>query len=145
VYVELYSEKYRDDVVEIINNFYREAWSDVDMGIDKDQMMQLISDVGKSKAFLLIVDDRCQGVLAGIEVPGLLNKKRTFQEIAWYVNLKYRTLGVMLLKKVQDILKEQGFEKMIMGVLENCKTDKIKALYERMGFKAFETQYIKAI
>lgn len=144
--VETYSDKYYNDVVEIVGNFYEEAIRFYDMGLDKEKLAQSIVGFKESNAgnmFLLVVDGKCQGILAGIEPPSLLNNKRIFQEVIWYVNERYRKYGVMLLARVQKLLRNQGFDTMIMAALEDSKPEKIKALYERMGYRKLETHFIK--
>lgn len=146
--IETYTDKYYDDVVEIVKNFYTEAIQYYDIGLDVEVLAETIATLkqtDKGNAFLMIVDGKCQGLLAGVEAPSMLNTKRIFQEVIWYVNETYRMHGITLLKKVEAILRTQGFNKMIMAVLECSKTDKLKAFYEKMGFKKFETHYLKEL
>jgi len=146
--IETYSDKYQKDVEALIDNFYLEAIHYHNTGLDKDVLARTVMTIGTAQggnAYLLIVNDRCEGILAGIEIPNMINKKRIFQELIWYINEPFRRYGVALLKRVQESIKAQGFEMMIMGVLENCKTEKIKRLYERMGFALFESQYIRSL
>lgn len=146
--VETYSDKYYDDVVKIVNNFHEEVIQCYDAGLDKDVLALSIRTLkvnNTGNAFLLIVDNKCEGILAGIEAPALLNRKRIFQELIWYVNKPFRLHGVALLRKAQEMLKTDGFNTMIMGVLEDSKPAKIKKFYEYMGFKLFESQYIRSL
>ncbi len=146
--IETYTDKYYDDVVGIIANFYKEAIQYYDVGLDKERLMQTITMLkvnNAGNAFLMIIDGKCQGILAGLEAPSMLNPKRIFQELIWYVNEPFRRYGIVLLHKVQKMLKMQGFETMIMTVLEASKPEKIKRFYERMGFKHFETHYIRSL
>jgi len=146
--IETYSDKYYNDVIQIMDNFYVEAIQAFDDSFDKNVLAETITklkDSGTGNAFLLIIDDKCEGMLAGIEAPSMLNDKRVFQEIVWYVNKPFRKYGIRLLKKAQEMLKADGFDTMIMAVLESSKPVEIKRLYERMGFMLFETHYIKAL
>lgn len=148
VRVDTYSDEFHDDIVKIVENFYEESIQCYDIGLDKDTLVKAMKNIkanNSGNAFLLIIDEKCEGLLAGIEVPSLLNKRRKFQELVWYVNKPFRMHGVSLLRKAQEILKADGFDAMIMGVLEVSKADKIKRFYETMGFKLFESQYIKEI
>ena len=144
VCVETYSDEFHNDVVEIVSNFYDEAIKYYDVGLTKEVLFETIKAL-KGSAFLLIVDGKCQGLLAGMEAPSMLNDKRKYQEVIWYVNKPFRRYGIGLLNKVQELLKAQGFSTMIMAVLEASKTRKLKRFYERMGYKKFETHYIKEI
>jgi hypothetical protein len=143
--IETYTDKYYNDVATIINNFYKEAIQYYDIGLDKDKLMHTIVNFKRDNAFLMIIDGKCQGILAGLESPSMLNKKRIFQELIWYVNEPFRSYGVMLLSKVQKLLKNRGFDTLIMTVLEDSKPEQLKRFYTRMGFKHFETHYIRSL
>jgi len=144
--VEGYSEKYYADIVKLISNFYEESLKYVNIGLDKDRLAETVLKVSESgKVFLLIVNDKCEGVLAGFEAPSMLNTKRIFQELIWYVNAPFRKYGVKLIKHAQETMKAEGFNVMIMAFMHNSKADKLMRLYERMGFKPFETHCIKEL
>ena len=146
MHIEAYSEKYYMDVERLVTNFYEESIKKYDMGLDKDMLHRTIIDVANNKnAFLLIVHDKCEGILAGIEVKGLLNNKRVFQEVIWYVNKSFRKYGIILFNEVQTILKKSGFDNIVMAVFENAQADKIRKLYSRLGFKPFEQHWIRGI
>lgn len=146
--IETYTDKYYADIVELIDGFYKEAIQYYDVGLDKNRLMETISKLKATQAgnaFLMIIDGKCQGILAGIEGPSMLNTKRIFQELIWYVHEPFRRYGIVLLHKVEKMLKLQGFNTIIMTVLEASKPEKIKKFYERMGFKHFETHYIRSL
>ena len=148
MHIEKYSDKYYLDVVEIVDNFHREALSAYDGDLDKEVLKQTVVSIGNSapeNAFLLIVDDKCQGILAGVEIASLLNKKRIYQELLWYMNEPFRSHGVRLLKYVQKTLKQMGFDTIIMALMTNSKAEKIERLYKAMGYRPFEAHYIKAL
>ncbi len=143
-----YTDKYYMDVVNIVKNFHEESIHEYDGVIDIDSVIDTITTLEGTQsenAFLLVVDDTCQGILAGIEMKSLYNKKRIFQEIIWYVNEPFRRYGVWLLNKVQEILRERGVNTLIMALMENSKTEKLKSLYKTMGFQQFEIHYIKGL
>lgn len=146
--IENYSDIYLQDVIRIIENFYDEALSEYDPYIDKDVLIQNIISQKESNSkncFLLIVDEVCQGILYGSRFKSLINGKDIFQEIIWYVNKPFRSYGVKLLREVEQILKNDGISIIIMAVLENSKTQKIKKFYEFLGFKPMETHYVRSI
>lgn len=144
--IEHYSEKYREDVVKLAENFHREAIHEFDEILDPKVLMNAImrlSCENSGNAFLLIEDDKCQGILAGMEYQSMMSGKRIFQEIIWYVNEPFRKHGVRLFKTAEKILKSRGVGMMVMVVMENSKTKKIKRFYERIGFKPLEVHYMR--
>ena len=146
--IEAYSDRYYLDVVKLVKNFHEEAVKEYDKTFDPDTLIdtiQRLKEENSNNAFLLIVDGVCQGLLFGIEYQSLISTGRIFQEVIWYVNEPYRRHGITLLKNAERYLKSVGFTIMIMAVLENSKTDKIKRFYSRLGFKPMEVHYMKEL
>ena len=146
--IEHYSERWALDVVRLVENFHKEAAGEYlglfDLGTIRETIAKLQGEQADN-AFLLIVDDVCQGILAGVEYKSLSSCKRIFQEVIWYVNPEFRRFGVALLKNAEKRLKGAGIDIMIMAVLENSKTGKIKSLYKRLGFKPMESHYVRTL
>ena len=146
--VETYTDRYFLDIVKLVENFHKESLGEYDEIFDPHALIQTIQamkDTQAQNAFLLVVNGSCQGILAGAEYKSMMNGKRIFQEIIWYVNVPFRRYGVALLKHAQNILKSNGISIMIMAVMENSKTEKIKSFYERLGFKPMEVHFMKDI
>ena len=143
--VEQYSDKYFLDVMSLIKSFHEEAVSEYDAEFDPEAAIETIKTADHANAFLMIIEDRCQGILYGTRLRSPNNGKDIFQEVMWYVSPAFRRYGVRLLREVEKILKSSGVSIMIMAVLENSKADKIKDFYERLGFKAMETHYVRSL
>lgn len=143
--IENYSDKYLSDLITIIENFHRESIKEYDSEINKRILIEKIKSSDPRDAFMLILNGKCEGILYGLVVTSPTSGKQIFQEVIWFVNERFRIYGVTLLKKVEKILKSRGISIMIMAVMENSKTEKIKSLYERLGFKKMETHYTKEI
>lgn len=143
--VENYSERYLSDVLRIVENFHKEAVGEYDQFIDSNSVIDTIKSSDPSNAFLLIIDGVCQGMIFGATVKSLVNGKEMFQEIIWYVNKGFRSHGLKLLAEVEKILKSRGISIIIMAVLENSKTQKLKDFYVRLGFKPMETHYVREL
>lgn len=141
-----YLDKYYDDVLAIVKNFHKEAIQLYDKEYDgraAQKTIEALRTNASTESFLLIIDNKCQGILAGIQAPSFLNGKHIFQELIWYVNPAYRKYGVAMLRYAEEYLRSVGYDTMIMAVIEGSKTEKIKRFYERMGFELFESQYIR--
>lgn len=146
--IETYTAKYFKEVAGLVENFHKEAIGAYDDLYDVNALMTAISNLSDEQlknAFLLIIDDVCQGIFFGMEYQSMTSGKRIFQELIWYVNEKFRRHGVRLLRKVDEDLKARGINLMITAVLENSKTEKIKSFYERMGYRPMEVHYIKSL
>lgn len=140
--IERGSEKRYAEVLQIVKNFYQEALKEYGTQIDEATLLNNFAKYQKD-SFLLIIDGKCEGLIAGVEVRDPLNNAKVYQEIIWYVNEPHRKYGVFLLNKTLEILKTEGYTSMVMALMHNSKTEKIGKLYERMGFKPFETHYLR--
>lgn len=143
--VEYYSDLYFLDVVKIVENFHAEAVKEYEGELSLEKLIEIIKSSEPEDSFLLIVDGTCQGLLSGVRFQSLVTGQMIFQELIWYVNKPFRSRGVLLLKEAEKRLQEQGVSSMIMAVLENSKTEKLKSLYEKLGFKKMETHYIRRL
>lgn len=146
--IETYTDKHFLDVMKLIENFHKEAAGEYLGVFDPETTISTIKTITASRpdnVFLLILDGVCEGLLAGVEFPAMASDKRIFQEIIWYVNTPFRKHGIKLYKYAEKMLKERGISIMIMAVLENSKTKKIKSFYERIGYKPMEVHYMKEL
>lgn len=142
--IERYSPAYYDDVVSVIYNFYEEALKEYSKKIDQASVDSAIERL-KDDAFLLIVNGKCEGVLAGVVTQFPISNKKVYQESIWYVNQAFRKYGVKLLKQAQDMLKAQGFTSLVMVCLHNSMTEKLFRFYQRLGFVPLETHFLRSL
>lgn len=143
--IETYSDRYFLDVVKIIENFHQEAVREYDEFFSVDRVIETIKAGSAENCFLMIVDGVCQGLIYGSRFKSLLSEKQIYQEIIWYVNEPCRRYGVRLLNEVEKLLQSQGVGIIIMAVLENSKTEKLKSLYTRLGYKPMETHFVRSL
>ena len=145
--IEAYSDRHFLDIVKLVENFHAEAVGDYD-GFDPDTLIRTIegqADQSVGNCFLLVVDGVCQGILFGVRFKSLISQNLIFQELIWYVNKEYRRSGISLLREAEKCLKAEGVHSIIMAVLENSKTDKLKDFYGRLGYKPMEVHFIKEL
>ena len=139
--VERYSDKYRDDIKRVVQSFQNESLVDYWLSFDADALSKTINEL-KDQAFMLVMNGRCEGLLAGKKTKTPLSDDPIWHEVIWYVMPKHRKYGMALLKKAREILKSEGFKAMIMVCMHNSKTEKLFKLYNKMGFVTMETHFI---
>lgn len=103
-----------------------------------------------SQGVAIVVEERgtIKGTLLGLVHPALFNKEiLQFQEIMLYVLPKYRTEGIgrELMRGLDNIAKENGINQLSMVAPMGVKPEKLDKFYNRLGYKKFETTYIKEI
>lgn len=147
--VESYSDQYASDVHRLINEFYKESLEEYGVEFDEhilvrtiETMKQQCTGNGYTGGFLAIIDGKVEGLLAGKEVKTPWSDDRIWHEVVWFMTARFRKYGVKLLKIAREKLKEQGFAAMVMVHMHNSKPDKLARLYDRLGFKPMETNYI---
>ncbi len=137
--------KYRyEEALELIRAFHKEALSEYALKIDEATLISFF-DKCVAQSFLLIIDNKCEGLIAGQEIKNPVSGERIFQETVWFINEPFRKYGVYLFNEAQEILKQDGYSAIIMVCLANSKTDKLVKLYEKLGFIEMERHYIRRL
>ena len=142
--IERGSKERYQETLDLIRSFHKEALSEYALKIDEDNLIKFF-DKCVAQSFLLIIDNKCVGLIAGQEVINPVSGERVFQETIWYINEQFRKYGVFLFNKAQEILKQEGYAAIVMVCLANSKTEKLFKLYERMGFVPLEHHFIRRL
>jgi GNAT superfamily N-acetyltransferase len=139
--IERYSDQHEDDVRRLAKAFQDESLFEYGLTFNNDALTKTLNEL-KSQIFLLIVDGKCQGMLAGKEVYSPVSSDKCWHEMVWYVDKDYRKYGIRLLDAVRAILKAEGYTAIVMVYMHNSKSDKLHRLYTRLGFTPMETNFI---
>ena len=143
--IEHYSEGHYQSVLDLIKNFHAEAVGTYDGMFDPEAVSATIRDGDHNNCFLVLKEGKAQGILYGVVVPSMTSNWVMFQELIWYINKPFRKYGLKLLREAERMLKLRDINVMIMAVLENSKTEKLKRFYERIGYKPMETHYMRTL
>ena len=139
--IERYTDKYANDVKRLVKDFHAESLDEYGMTYN-DQALADTIDALKYQAFLLIVDGKCEGMLAGKEVRTPTSDEKIWHEVVWYVSKVARRHGLKLLNVAKQVLKAEGFKAIVMVYMHNSKSDKLHKLYTRLGYTPMETNFI---
>lgn len=143
--VERYSERHLLDVVRLAKAFHDDASFEYDGGFSVYAVIQTVKNADPKDLFCLIIDGMCQGIIYGTRIKSGMTGHVLYQEMIWYVDRGYRGCGLAFLIEVEKLLKEDGVKHIIMAVLENSKTEKLKEFYRNTGYKCMETHFIKEL
>jgi len=136
-----YDDKYRDDVHALTKEFHQESLDEYGMAFDHEALNKTIEEI-KDQSYLLIMDGKAVGMLAGKEVQTPTSSERYWHEMAWFVTKDHRRYGIKLLQDVKKLLKEEGFDAIVMICMHNSKTVELDDLYKKLGMQPLETHYI---
>lgn len=140
-----YDDKYKDDILEMFDDFYKNnSIDDGNLGLQKDAILKSI-DKCREYSYLLIKDGKCVAVFFGYAVNYPYNDAKIFQEIFWHTNPRYAGQGVKLLKHVEKQLRKEGYRSIVMAVFHSYMHEKMHHLYTRLQYRPFETHYVKEI
>lgn len=98
---------------------------------------------GMGKILGLKKDGKFIGAIGLVVSPSLEDGVMTCMEAFWYVDENQRGQGLKLFLKAEKVAKQMGAKRMVMMYLQNSMPEKVKSVYERMGYKYIQTSYFK--
>jgi GNAT superfamily N-acetyltransferase len=93
-------------------------------------------------------ESELKGMLIGMLVPWVTDSNCLISvELAWWVKPEYRKTGtaIELLQGYITWAKEAGAKRIQMSSLNALEGDRVGRIYERLGFKFFEREYVMEI
>jgi predicted acetyltransferase len=144
MHIERGTDKYYEDTRELVRQFCAESLSEYGMQLDEATLASTWAELHRD-AFLLIIDGKCVGILAGREVKTPIGDEKIWHEVVWFVSLKHRRHGLRLFRTARDILRREGYSHIVMILMENSKAEKLSRYYERLGLRPLERHYIGAL
>ena len=139
-----YDPKYDTEILELVKEFHDESLKEYETKLDMETITKQIN-IYKDTGYLLIQENRCVGLMAGMPVNSPVNNEKVYQEIMWYVKKADRKSGVFMLREIERILKASGYAYIIMALVHNSKAEKLHKFYTRMGYKPIETHFMRRL
>lgn len=114
-------------------------------------------DTVMSKVYQCMDDDLCLvaqkngfiiGFVCGVRGSILANDSVSAgTELAWWVEPEYRgsSAGVDLLTAIENKAKDTGIKYWNMAYMESSMPDKVKCIYQKMGYSLQESLYTKVL
>lgn len=105
-------------------------------------------DSGKWFAFCLFDDnDNAVAGIAGLIYPEVTTGDMTCMEMFWFVRPDHRvgTASLRLLKEYEAQAAAMGAKRIMMTRITGMNDGTLNALFERKGYREFETTYLKEI
>ena len=146
--IEHYDDRYLDDIICLIRKFHVSFYQGFDRELNLEDVRESIFEYrgeNSKNAFLLVADGKCVGILSGLEIISRGNKKRLFSENFWFIDEPYGKYVHWFLSRVEKMLKDYGFDIIVMAVLYSEKEARIKRMYEIRGYSHLETHYMKTL
>lgn len=129
--------------------FYNEGFDGYKWGfVENDAKLTYMLFIQNHLCFMAEVDGEIVGCMAGVITQHHFNYGFIYyQEAMWYVKPDFRGKGVAsaLLKATEGECRQLGCQKISVGISQSVLPEKLDRVYRQMGFKLFETHYIKDI
>ena len=136
--------KYKIDITGLVEEFFEESLKEYESGIDMKTLHKSM-EIYKDDSYLMIVEDKCVGLIAGMTIHSPLNNDKIYHEIMWYVKKEYRRKGVFLLRTVEKMLRDAGYTSIIMTCMHNSMEAKLFHLYRRLGYEPLQTHFRRSL
>jgi len=123
--------------MDIVDDTYMADVANLVKGVDRDLLLLTKEDDGEIVGYMGIVMFNSP-----------LGSNKVASEHFWYVSEEHRGKGSMrLIQAAREWAKEKGCSHLMMtaSTLASDLHDRVCMLYERIGFKKFETVYVQEI
>lgn len=100
---------------------------------------------GWGVVFILEEEGRVVGFLGALKFPDISTGEMKAQEIGWFVTKECRGKGLHLLLAYLDWARKNRCKAVSVAYLADSMPDKVKSIYERLGFELTENVYSKEI
>ena len=106
------------------------------LGLATVDKIKLIVSSNKCFVYCCFDDDKLVGYIAGILHNSIFNDVLRVSDIGVFIDPKYRgtSLGLTLIKKLEEWAKENNAKQIWMGQTTGFKIDKVKQMYESLGY-----------
>ncbi len=129
----------------LFKEFVSESLQDFGVRIEKAALTKTMQELVNTCLVLENGNGNLIGLLAGKIINEPMSGAKIFQEVVWYVLKAHRKYGLLLIKAMENRLKDEGIKAMIMVHMGNSMPEKLARLYERMGYKHLECHFFKRI
>lgn len=135
---------------EAILDMAQEFWvhTQFDEPFERDHTLNMVNMCYDHDLLLVAEDDGICGFIAAIKGP-LLGSSKAFcaTEVAWFVipEKRGRIHGIRLIQSLERLCIEQEVKYLSMAFMETSMPDKVKHLYESLGYTLQETLYTKRL
>lgn len=130
-------------LVEMGCRFVRDTPYVEDIPANPDQLDRLARWLIDGGGIVLVSerDGTLTGMIGAVRFVHPMSGQATVSEVFWWVEPEARGDGVKLLKRVERWAREHGVERMTMI----APTPEVGRLYNRLGYHATETSYVRTL
>lgn len=133
--------------LKLAKEFYAEGFDEWQWGFNDDHARATYTlFIQNHLCYIAELNGEAVGCLAGVITQHHFNYHHLyFQESMWYIKSEHRSKGIAseLLRYVTQECYDRKCNNIIVGHTANVMPEHMKRFYQQLGFKLFETHYIK--
>lgn len=128
-----YSDKYKQDVIDMVQSMHKESVKFCDMSLNMDKILHLATN---QYCGLYLNNGRPVGYMFGVKHPTFFGDDLVATELMLYLKPENRG-GLGAIRLIQDFVKwckDQGCVEINVGSSVQVATETTKKLYAKLGF-----------
>ena len=117
-------------------------------GFSLEQFCRVWRDLlatGTGVIFLLSDEDGIQGALGGVAYPDINSGALVATEFFWFVSPPASGQGLELYRAFEQWARGRGCSEIRMVRLSDSMPERLRVVYQRLGFEEAETVYVKEL
>jgi len=133
-----------DFLLEMGRNFYNACDFPVELIFKPEILAGVMDNLIVNENACILVDDKLQGMIAGIVYPYYFTGQMSGNEMFWWVEPESRKgLGKKLLDGLEDWAKGKGAVSFTMISLDASEPERMDKIYKRRGYEPREHHYVR--
>lgn len=129
---------------DLIDEFCKESLEEYGIALNRE-LVTAVVDKFTDYFYVMHVHGKLVGLISGFIGDNFINGTKYFHEQVWYVSKEYRRYGIKLLKTIEQRCLSEGIKSFILIHMGNLRPEKMRGLYEHLGYKFLEAHYVKNI
>ena len=126
----------------LLASYKKELGDSFNYKVDFNKVKEVVLD---NYSYGLFDNDKFVGILCGQINESFLGYESIYQVMLWYVADGYNVSGLYFFKYVERALKKVGVKKVVMSHAALEDNSRMQLLYNKLGYRPIEVQYIKEL
>lgn len=127
---------------DLIDEFCKESLEEYGINLNRDIVASTIERFVEY-SYVMRVEGKLVGLIAGFIAVNPISGNKYFHEQMWYVSKPYRKYGIKLLRSMEIRCMSEGIKTFVLIHMGNLKPEKMRGLYEHLGYQFLEAHYVK--
>lgn len=137
-----YEDKYLEELTDFILSKYSPQMEKAGFKMHRDKISELIKTCRDD--IFVVYDGGIQGIIGGLIYAAYSELTSTVHVLVWCVDQAYRRYSLRLYREFENHCRKKGFARISISALFE-DLNRSSKIYDRIGYKPMEMQFIKEI